>query len=118
LLIAVIGLSFSGLAVAVQSRTLQIAPGSTDIASAGTSSAFNVGIAAGAFVGGALIDATTVRSVALVGGLLTAAGFLVMLCEPLLTRRRGEVLKALDELLEPANTSDHDPAAHRAAGAP
>ncbi|TDW22229.1 MFS transporter [Kribbella kalugense] len=118
LLIAVIGLSFSGLAVAVQSRTLQIAPGSTDIASAGTSSAFNVGIAAGAFVGGALIDATTVRSVALVGGLLTAAAFLVMLSEPLLTRRRREVLKALDELLEPANTSDHDPAAHRAAGAP
>jgi predicted MFS family arabinose efflux permease len=88
LLIALIGLSFSGLAVAVQSRTLQIAPGSTDIASAGASSAFNVGIAAGAFVGGALIDHTTVRSVALAGGLLTALAALVMLCEPWLARRR------------------------------
>lgn len=88
LLIALIGLSFSGLAVAVQSRTLQIAPGSTDIASAGASSAFNVGIAAGAFVGGALIDHTTVRSVALAGGLLTAVAALVMLCEPWLARRR------------------------------
>lgn len=88
LLIALIGLSFSGLAVAVQSRTLQIAPGSTDIASAGASSAFNVGIAAGAFVGGALIDYTTVRSVALAGGLLTAVAALVMLCEPWLARRR------------------------------
>jgi predicted MFS family arabinose efflux permease len=87
-LIALIGLSFSGLAVAVQSRTLQIAPGSTDIASAGASSAFNVGIAAGAFVGGVLIDHTTVRSVALAGGLLTAVAALVMLCEPLLARRR------------------------------
>ncbi len=85
-LIAVIGLAFSGLAVAVQSRTLQIAPGSTDIASAGTSSAFNVGIAAGAFVGGALIDTTSVRAVALVGGLLTATATLVMLSEPLLVR--------------------------------
>jgi DHA1 family L-arabinose/isopropyl-beta-D-thiogalactopyranoside export protein-like MFS transporter/DHA1 family inner membrane transport protein len=88
ILIALIGLSFSGLAVAVQSRTLQIAPGSTDIASAGASSAFNVGIAAGAFVGGALIDHTTVRSVALAGGLLTALAALVMLCEPWLARRR------------------------------
>ncbi|MER7247123.1 MFS transporter [Kribbella sp. NPDC000426] len=86
-LVALIGLSFSGLAVAVQSRTLQIAPGSTDIASAGASSAFNVGIAAGAFVGGALIDHTTVRSVALAGGLLTAIAALVMLSEPLLARR-------------------------------
>ena len=88
LLVALIGLSFSALAVAAQSRTLQVAPGSTDIASAGASSAFNVGIAAGAFVGGALIDHTTVRSVALAGGLLTAIAALVMLCEPWLTRRR------------------------------
>ncbi|TDW92054.1 MFS transporter [Kribbella sp. VKM Ac-2566] len=96
-LIAVIGLAFSGLAVAVQSRTLQIAPGSTDIASAGTSSAFNVGIAAGAFVGGALIDTTTVRAVALVGGLLTAAATLVMLSEPLLVRQRRTVPECRDD---------------------
>ena len=86
-------MAFSGLAVAVQSRTLQVAPGSTDIASAGASSAFNVGIAAGAFVGGALIDTTTVRSVALVGGVLTAIAALVMLGEPLLARRRPRVAK-------------------------
>ncbi|TDW93001.1 DHA1 family L-arabinose/isopropyl-beta-D-thiogalactopyranoside export protein-like MFS transporter/DHA1 family inner membrane transport protein [Kribbella pratensis] len=96
-LIAVIGLAFSGLAVAVQSRTLQIAPGSTDIASAGTSSAFNVGIAAGAFVGGALIDTTTVRAVALVGGLLAAAATLVMLSEPLLVRQRRTVPECRDD---------------------
>jgi DHA1 family L-arabinose/isopropyl-beta-D-thiogalactopyranoside export protein-like MFS transporter/DHA1 family inner membrane transport protein len=101
-MIALIGLAFSGLAVAVQSRTLQVAPGSTDLASAGTSSAFNVGIAAGAFVGGALIDITSVRAVALVGGLLTAAGALVMLSEPLLVRRRARVPECRCDLREEA----------------
>lgn len=99
-LITVIGLAFSGLAVATQSRTLQVAPGSTDIASAGTSSAFNVGIASGAFVGGALIDHTSVRAVALVGGLLTAAAALVMLSEPLLTRRRTAMPESQHDLCE------------------
>lgn len=90
-LIAVTGLAFSGMAVAVQNRTLQVAPGSTDLASAGTSSAFNVGIAAGAFVGGALIDSTSVRSVAIVGSLLAAAAVLTLLSEPMLARRRVRV---------------------------
>ena len=99
-LIGLIGLAFSGLAVSAQSRTLQVAPGSTDLASAGTSSAFNVGIAAGAFVGGALIDHTTIRSVALVGGLLTAAAALVMLSEPLLTRSSAGVAESQHDLCE------------------
>jgi DHA1 family L-arabinose/isopropyl-beta-D-thiogalactopyranoside export protein-like MFS transporter/DHA1 family inner membrane transport protein len=97
LLIAVIGMAFSALAVAIQSRTLQVAPGSTDLASAGTTSAFNVGIAAGAFVGGALIDTTTVRSVALVGGLLAGVAALVMLGEPLLARRRVRVGESIHD---------------------
>jgi DHA1 family L-arabinose/isopropyl-beta-D-thiogalactopyranoside export protein-like MFS transporter/DHA1 family inner membrane transport protein len=101
LLLGVIGMAFSGLAVAVQSRTLQIAPGSTDIASAGMSSAFNVGIAAGAFVGGALIDTTTVRSVALVGGLLAAIAALVMVGEPMLARRRMRVAECEHDRLGP-----------------
>jgi DHA1 family L-arabinose/isopropyl-beta-D-thiogalactopyranoside export protein-like MFS transporter/DHA1 family inner membrane transport protein len=55
------------------------------------SSAFNVGIAAGAFVGGTLIDHVGVHSVALVGGLLSAAAVLVLLSEPVLARRRVRV---------------------------
>ncbi|MFI6826884.1 MFS transporter [Kribbella sp. NPDC050241] len=86
-LIAVTGLAFMGMAVAVQNRTLQVAPGSTDLASAGTSSAFNVGIAAGAFIGGGLVDGVGVRSVALVGALLAAAAVLTLLAEPVLARR-------------------------------
>jgi predicted MFS family arabinose efflux permease len=90
-LIAVAGLAFSGMAVAVQNRTLQVAPGSTDLASAGTSSAFNVGIAAGAFIGGGLVDGVGVHSVALVGALLAAAAVLTLLVEPVLARRRVRV---------------------------
>ncbi|MEV4754962.1 MFS transporter [Micromonospora sp. NPDC049559] len=85
--LAVCGLSFSALAVAVQNRTLQIAPGSLDLASAGVSSAFNVGIAAGALLGGALVDQLGIRSVALAGGVLTALALAILLAEPWLPRR-------------------------------
>jgi DHA1 family L-arabinose/isopropyl-beta-D-thiogalactopyranoside export protein-like MFS transporter/DHA1 family inner membrane transport protein len=70
LLIALVGMAFSMLAIGILNRTLEVAPGSTDLASAGTNAAFNVGIAAGALIGGGLLDSTGVRSVALVGGLL------------------------------------------------
>jgi predicted MFS family arabinose efflux permease len=88
LLVAIAGMAFSMLAVAVLSRTLQVAPGSTDLASAGTNSAFNVGIAAGAFVGRGLLDSTGVRSVALIGGLLAAVALIAMTADgPVLARR-------------------------------
>lgn len=86
-LIAVGGLAYSSMAIALQSRTLLVAPMNTSLASAGTNSAYNLGIASGAFVGGLLIDNTSVRSVALVGGLLLALAALVVLSEPLLARR-------------------------------
>ncbi|HEY0617869.1 MAG TPA: MFS transporter [Kribbella sp.] len=100
-LLTATGLAFSAFAVAGQNRTLEVAPGSTDIALAGSSSAFNIGIAGGALLGGILIDNSGVRSVALVGGLLTAIGFAVMLAEPRLVRRqRGHALPA-DEIAVP-----------------
>ncbi|TCC07619.1 MFS transporter [Kribbella soli] len=86
-LIAVTGLAYSAMAVALQARTLQIAPMRTELASAGMNSAYNAGIAAGAFIGGLLIDNTTVRSVALVGGLVLAVATLLTLSEPVLARR-------------------------------
>ena len=89
LLVATAGMAFSALAVAVLSRTMQVAPGNTDLASAGISTAFNVGIAAGAFIGGGLLDSTGVRSVALVGGLLAVVALVIMTAdEPVLARRR------------------------------
>jgi predicted MFS family arabinose efflux permease len=80
-LLGLAGLSFSGLATAIQHRSMQVAPGSTDVASAGTSSAFNLGIAAGSLLGAILIPDAGVRIVPLVGGLLVVAALLVMLSE-------------------------------------
>ncbi|MEV4455323.1 MFS transporter [Microbispora sp. NPDC004025] len=75
------GMSFSALAAAIASRALQVAPGSTDIASAGSGSAFNIGIAGGSLLGGALIDHSGVRSVTVAGALLTATALAALLCE-------------------------------------
>ncbi|WP_432926283.1 MFS transporter [Microbispora sp. CA-135349] len=79
--LCVTGMSFSALAAAIASRALQVAPGSTDIASAGSGSAFNIGIAGGSLLGGALIDHSGVRSVTVAGAVLTAAALGVLLCE-------------------------------------
>jgi predicted MFS family arabinose efflux permease len=70
-LLAGVGFAYSAFATAVQSRMLQLAPGSTDIASAGVSTVFNAGIAAGSLLGGALLPGPGPRLLALVGGLLT-----------------------------------------------
>jgi DHA1 family L-arabinose/isopropyl-beta-D-thiogalactopyranoside export protein-like MFS transporter/DHA1 family inner membrane transport protein len=66
-----VGFAYAAFAVALQHRILQVAPGSTDFASAALSSAFNVGIAAGALIGGALLPALGARPLALAGGLFT-----------------------------------------------
>ena len=77
-LLAGVGASFSAFATAVQNRMLQLAPGSTDLASAGTGTAFNIGIAAGSLLGGALLSGHGPRQVALVGALLTLAALTVL----------------------------------------
>jgi DHA1 family inner membrane transport protein len=73
------GFALPGLVAGMQLRVLQVAPGNTDIASAGTSAAFNVGIGGGALLGGLLLPAFGVRSTALAGGLLACAALAVML---------------------------------------
>jgi predicted MFS family arabinose efflux permease len=87
ILVGLTGLGFGALPPAIQARTLQVAPGSTDLASAAISSAFNIGIATGSFVGGLLLSTVGVRSVALVGGLLAAAALSIMLSDARLSRR-------------------------------
>ena len=77
-LLALGGFGFSSFAAAVQSRVLQVAPASTDLASAWTSSAFNVGIAAGSFLGGVILPSLGARPLALVGGALTLAALAVL----------------------------------------
>ncbi|MEU7748935.1 hypothetical protein [Nonomuraea sp. NPDC049158] len=67
-LVALTGLAFSAMCTAAASRILQVAPGSVELASAGVSTAFNVGITAGAFIGSVLLPGFGVRSTALVAG--------------------------------------------------
>ncbi|PYC66681.1 MFS transporter [Micromonospora arborensis] len=76
--IAGIGLAYAAFGCAVQNRMLQLAPGSTDIASAGVSTAFNAGIAGGSLLGGALLSTSGARPLALVGGLLTLAALTLL----------------------------------------
>jgi predicted MFS family arabinose efflux permease len=72
-------LGLSAFAPAVANRVMHVAPGSTDLANAGVSSAFNVGIAGGSLCGGVLVEAFGVRSVAVIGGLVTTAALVLAL---------------------------------------
>jgi MFS transporter, DHA1 family, inner membrane transport protein len=87
-LVALSGLSFAALTTALASRVLQVAPGNADMAAAGAATAVNVGITAGAFIGGILLPGLGVRSTALVGGLLSLAALAVVLSEPLVATGR------------------------------
>lgn len=81
-LVALAGMAFSAFASVVGSRVLQVAPGSADIASAGSSTAFNIGITAGALLGGVLLPTFGARGTALAGGVLSLAALAVVLVEP------------------------------------
>ncbi len=83
--LATSGAAYAAFAAATQNRVLQVAPGSTDMASAGSSSAFNIGISGGSFVGGVIIENIDVRAVALAAALLIAAALSVLLLDPLLS---------------------------------
>ncbi|MFJ8632222.1 MFS transporter [Streptomyces sp. NPDC093568] len=85
-LIMVLGASVATVFMATQSRMLQVAPGRTETALAANSAAYNIGIAAGALLGGALLPVVGLRGTFLVGGLFTVAAS-VVLCSPV--RGRG-----------------------------
>jgi MFS transporter, DHA1 family, inner membrane transport protein len=87
--LAASGLTLAGLAATLGARVLQVAPGASDMAAAGTSTAFNVGITAGALIGGLLLPGAGVRSTALAGAVLSAAAFAVVLAEPALSALAG-----------------------------
>ncbi|HEX6468568.1 MAG TPA: MFS transporter [Streptosporangiaceae bacterium] len=82
-LFGLVGFAFPAMVPGMQLRVLQVAPGNTDVASAGVSAAFNVGIASGALAGALLLPAAGVRSTALAGALLTATALAVTLSERL-----------------------------------
>jgi MFS transporter, DHA1 family, inner membrane transport protein len=86
--ISLSGFTLAGLPAVLGSRVLRYAPGASDVASAGTSTAFNAGITAGALFGSVLLAGPGVRSTALVGALLSVVAFAVVLAEPFFSSRR------------------------------
>jgi DHA1 family inner membrane transport protein len=84
------GFALAAMSAGLGSRVLEVAPGRSEIASAGVSTAFNVGITAGAFVGSLLLPAYGVRSIPLAGALFTLAALAVALAEPRLSTEGRE----------------------------
>ena len=70
---ALTGLAFSGFSTALASRLLVDAPGDPALASAGISTAVNVGITVGALAGGLLVGNLGARSTVVVGSILSVA---------------------------------------------
>jgi DHA1 family inner membrane transport protein len=83
------GFALGALSPALTNRVLEVAPGSSDLASAGTSAAFNVGIAGGAFLGGIVLSASGLRSTALVGGVVVVVALIAVAIDPLVAPARG-----------------------------
>ena len=103
LTISLSGLTLAGLSAVLGSRVLAYAPGAADMAAAGTSTAFNVGITTGALVGALLLTGAGVRSTALAGTLLSVGAFAIVLAEPVFASRRPSAqADAGEALLEEA----------------
>ena len=86
--ISLAGFTLAGLPAVLGSRVLRHAPGASDMASAGTSTAFNIGITAGALFGGVLLAGPGVRSTALAGALLSLVALALVLAEPFFSSQR------------------------------
>jgi DHA1 family inner membrane transport protein len=83
-MVSLAGLSFAAMTTALAGQLLRVAPGTVDMASAGTSTAVNVGITVGAFIGSLLLPGFGVRSTALAGGLFSIAALVAVSGEFLL----------------------------------
>ncbi|KGM13650.1 hypothetical protein N869_07460 [Cellulomonas bogoriensis 69B4 = DSM 16987] len=77
--VALTGGCVGSLGATLMHRGLQVAPGNTDIAMAAVSTAFNVGIAGGAFLGGRVVATTGVQQVPLMAATLLATALLIVL---------------------------------------
>ncbi|HWS39297.1 MAG TPA: hypothetical protein VN408_41955 [Actinoplanes sp.] len=67
---------------ALTSRVREVAPGNSDLASAGTSAAFNLGIAAGAGLGGLALSRSGLPATAPIGGMLVLAALVLAIIDP------------------------------------
>ncbi|MEU4236333.1 MFS transporter [Actinoplanes sp. NPDC026619] len=74
--VAVSGFVLSAMTAVLAVMVLEVAPGSTDMAAAGSSTAFNVGITAGALIGSQVLAGGGVRSSALLAAAITVVALL------------------------------------------
>ncbi len=88
-LIALAGLAFAAFTATLGGLVLQVAPGRSDLAAAAVSAAVNVGITAGAFVGGLALPTHGVRATVLIGALLGIAALVLALGERLIRPAPG-----------------------------
>ncbi|GAB3998696.1 MFS transporter [Glycomyces albus] len=75
--IVMTGLAMGALTPAIQNRVMEFAPGSTATASAGSSIAYNIGIALGSSLGGLTMAQADTRGIALTGAALAGAALIV-----------------------------------------
>jgi predicted MFS family arabinose efflux permease len=94
--LAVFGFSFSGVPPALPHRTMLVAPRSTNMAQAVSSSVFNVGIAAGSGLGAALVAAIGVHVVPLASAAVALLALLVALAEERFNPRLPGASHAVD----------------------
>jgi DHA1 family inner membrane transport protein len=112
--ISVSGFTLAALSAALGARVLAVAPGGTDMAGAGTSTAFNIGITAGALFGSVLLSGAGVRSTALVGALITLVALAVVIAEPVFSSRRHVMPAAAEAARQDARP--RTPTSSRSAG--
>ncbi|GIF21460.1 putative MFS family arabinose efflux permease [Actinoplanes tereljensis] len=77
--VAAAGFALSAMTAILAVRVLELAPGRTDTAAAGSSTAFNVGITAGALIGSQVLAGGSVRVSALLGAGITVVALAVSL---------------------------------------
>jgi DHA1 family inner membrane transport protein len=87
-LLVLANVGIATFATMLTSHVLDVAPGSSDVASAGTSSAFNVGIGGGAALGALAVHGGSLRATPLIGACTTAIALGIVLAEPRLLRVR------------------------------
>ncbi|MFI5844521.1 MFS transporter [Catenuloplanes sp. NPDC051500] len=81
---AVSGFALGTIGPALTARVLVVAPRSVDMAAATNSAAFNLGIAGGSYLGGAVLTLAGLRPTALVGGLVVLSALALAIADPVL----------------------------------